>query len=340
MPTSGDDLNIYSADDNYGRRDLMRKELVNVGFSIADLGKYTIATTEAGFCWLNDAESSFQSYFTFRATLDKILFRDFMKLLKVSYAEGYAYSRDDASKARQMVQRLGRAVLKPTKGFIGRGVSVDVNSSMFEAAWDSAWKYSSARVMVERFFEGEEARYLVLDGKCIAVLRRIPPAVTGNGTSTIIELIEAKNRIRAANPYLRKKPIAMDSHRMAMLQARGLDLDYLPELGEKIPIDSKGNIATGADSEDITDVAHSDYRDIVEYITSKLPNPHIIGYDVLSKDHTSPASPDSYIVVEGNTGSDLMIHYYPMFGQRRNVFRMLAQSCMDRLNTTFEGRPD
>jgi D-alanine-D-alanine ligase-like ATP-grasp enzyme len=323
--------NIYPPDDDFDGKQLMRRELLNVGFSIKSLGTLFIASNEDGFCWLDQFESSFQSHFCQRVLADKVLTRRLLKSIGVSCADGFAYTKEQAPKARQFARRIGQAVIKPARGLKGLGVSVDVRDSTFDQAWDHAWKHASKRVLIERFFDGEEARYMVLDGKCVAVVRRIPPTVYGDGVTSISDLVHQKNVIRSKNPNLRKKLIELDDHRMSLLKRRGLDAQSVPQVGEQIVLDSKGNISTGADPEDITDIVHSDYKEIVESISSSLPGAHIIGVDVLSKDHTKAVTAESYIVIEANTGSGLLSHYYPMYGNRRNIFRMLAQSCADRL---------
>lgn len=332
--------NIYPPDDDFCGRELIRRELRDVGFSIKEMGPFIIASTDNGFCWLDQMESSFQSHFCQRILADKVLTRRLLKHVGISCADGYSYTKEDAPKARQLVRRLGQVVIKPDKGAKGLGVSVGVSHSTFDQAWDNAWRRASKKVLVERFFDGEEARYLVLDGKCVAVLRRIPPTVYGDGNSSISDLVHQKNVLRSKNPNLRVKLIMLDDHRLSLLRARGLDAQYVPQPGEKVVLDPKGNLSTGADPEDITDIVHGDYKKITETFSKSLPGSHIIGVDVLSKDHTKAATAESYIVVEANTGSGLLSHYYPMYGPRRNVFRMLAQSCMDRLSCTRLDHPD
>jgi D-alanine-D-alanine ligase-like ATP-grasp enzyme len=333
------DPNTYPPDDNFNGRQLIRRELRNVGFFVEEMGPFMIASFENGFCWLDQMESSFQSHFCQRILADKILTRKLLKRIGVSCADGYAYTKEEALKARHIVRRLGQVVVKPARGLKGLGVSVGVSHSTFDQAWARAWKHTSKRVLIERFFDGEEARYIVLDGKCVAALRRIPPTVYGDGISSISDLVHQKNIIRSKNPNLRKKLIELDDHRISLLRDRGFDELYVPRVGEKIILDPKGNLSTGADPEDITDIVHSDYKNIVESISKSLAGAHIIGVDVLSKDHTKAATAESYIVIEANTGSGLLSHYYPMYGSRRNIFRMLAQSCMDRLSCPHRDRP-
>ena len=81
-------------------------------------------------------------------------------------------------------------VAKPAEGTSGgAGVAGGVRSV------DDLWRVCASgsrwgsRVLVERTVVGNEYRLLLLDGKLLDAVRRRPPTVTGDGRSTIGELI-------------------------------------------------------------------------------------------------------------------------------------------------------
>ena len=329
--------NVYSSDDQLDPREVMSRELVRVGFSVQRLGSIITADCDWGCCWISGTDTSFQSHVAAKILKNKVHSRTLFSRLGLAHAKGRAFRRDQADDARRFVRRLGRAVVKPGDGKQGHGVSVDINSDAFDQAWQNAWSHNQGRVLIEKFFSGEEARYLVIDGRCVAVVRRIPPTIYGDGVSSILQLVEKKNQIRAMNPHLMHKPIDLDPTRLFLLQSRGLDPAYVPAAHEKIVIDRKGNLSTGADSQDITDIASSSYKSLVEDLARVLPGSHAIGIDILATDHTADISENSYIIVEGNTNPDFLGHYYPMFGLRRDVFGILAESCMRHVRNRAEG---
>ncbi len=47
-------------------------------------------------------------------------------------------------------------------------------------------------LIVERFYLGNDFRILVLDNEVMAAYQRIPLSITGNGKSTILELLTIK----------------------------------------------------------------------------------------------------------------------------------------------------
>jgi D-alanine-D-alanine ligase-like ATP-grasp enzyme len=323
--------NVYPPDDHLDDRQLLQRELSNAGFRVTLLGPFLIAKSEFGSCWVTKGDTSFQSATAARLFKQKILTRRLLKGIGIATAQGRAFKQTEADKARSLVAEFGRAVVKPTDGAEGRGVSVNVDERTFAQAWKSAWKTGCRRVLVERFVTGHEARYFVLDGRCAAVVHRIPPCVTGDGFSSVAELVEARNAARAVNPHLKKKPFVLNEHHLLLLKMRGLDAGYVPGNREKLVLDFKGNLSAGAESEDITDDVHPDYKRIAERLTDAVDGCHAIGIDMIAEDYTRPATSNNYVIVEANTYPNLLGHHYPMYGARRNVYKMLAESCMWRL---------
>src|SRR5690606_10616076 len=101
-------------------------------------------------------------------------------------------------------------VIKPVDGHAGRGVTVGVTTpDEFRAAWEVAAKATSTGIVVEEQFVGEDVRISVVDGVARAANKRVPPQITGDGVSTVRDLIIAKNRDRYDNLHLHAKPIVL-----------------------------------------------------------------------------------------------------------------------------------
>ena len=93
-------------------------------------------------------------------------------------------------------RRIGYpVVLKPLNANHGRGVSINLTEdSQVKKAFKIARERGSSRgVLVESFITGFDHRMLVVDGKLIAVAKRVPGRVVGNGKQTIQELVDIVN---------------------------------------------------------------------------------------------------------------------------------------------------
>ena len=85
-------------------------------------------------------------------------------------------------------------VLKPRSG--GKGHNVAVRLTNWSDILDAAKRIWASRrqVIVERFIAGDDIRLFLVQGKMVAAAKRIPANVTGDGYSSIENLIKEKNK--------------------------------------------------------------------------------------------------------------------------------------------------
>ncbi|WP_258933845.1 hypothetical protein [Nesterenkonia pannonica] len=115
-------------------------------------------------------------------------------------------------------------VVKPFNASQGRGVHIGIETrERFIEAFTSVGE-QYGEVLVENFLPGTEHRALVVDNSLVAVTRRVPAHVVGDGASTVEELIAAKNRRRG----LIHKPLRTDDSARANLQQDGLSPASVP----------------------------------------------------------------------------------------------------------------
>ena len=118
-------------------------------------------------------------------------------------------------------------VIKPTHGAQGLGIFTRIEDEPgLRACWNELeklldkkrWRY----LLMEKRAAGRDFRFFVVGREVMGVLERRPANVTGDGTSTIDELVAAKNSVRRQNPDLRGRPIKMDDVVLKNLRAQGL----------------------------------------------------------------------------------------------------------------------
>ena len=99
--------------------------------------------------------------------------------------------------AVRVAERIGYpVVVKPLDGNHGRGVCLDLAERAATSARRSRSPRSSpvaAWVIVESFVTGKDYRCLVIDGRIAAIAERVPASVTGDGTSTVEQLVDLTN---------------------------------------------------------------------------------------------------------------------------------------------------
>src|SRR5699024_11888469 len=117
-------------------------------------------------------------------------------------------------------------VLKPPDGSFGRGVVSNIASAgeLADALVYVRGELGYKDVIIEQYIGGEDYRLYVVGDQVIAAMHRIPPNVTGDGNSTIKQLIKQKNEIRNDNPRLISCPINVSKETKDYLARKNYNL--------------------------------------------------------------------------------------------------------------------
>ncbi len=211
-------------------------------------------------------------------------------------------------------------VVKPLNGNHGRGVTThiyDIDRALF--GFRIAKKISE-EVIIEEFIPGEDHRFLVIDYKLIAVARRSPATITGNGLQTIQELIDETNKDpqRGNEDEHVLSPIKVDDITNRILNEKRLNLQSVLKNGESLILKDTANISAGGTATDLTDIVHPQNKFMAERI-AKLFALDICGVDIMTTRVDIPITRDTGAVIEVNAGPGIRMHSNPQNGKERNV---------------------
>ncbi len=211
-------------------------------------------------------------------------------------------------------------VIKPLSGNHGRGITIDVRTLKEAiAAFDMAQEVSE-EVIIERFHTGRDHRVLVINGKFVAVAERVPANVTGDGVSTIAQLIEITNqdprRGDGHDNVLTR--IEIDRTSIDILARQGFTLESVPPKGEVCYLKATANLSTGGVSVDRTDEIHPENVWLAERV-AKIIGLDIAGIDVVTEDISKPVRETDGAIVEVNAAPGFRMHTAPSIGTPRNV---------------------
>ncbi|SHK94822.1 cyanophycin synthetase [Hymenobacter psychrotolerans] len=228
------------------------------------------------------------------------------------------YSEDGL---RDAIEELGFPIVtKPLDGNHGKGATIRImNWEDAVEGLHAAQKYSRA-VIVEQFIEGDDYRMLVVSGKLIAAAKRTPAAVTGNGTSTIQQLIDKVNEDprRGVGHEKVLTSIKADQHTQDLLQKQGLTLESVLPAGQELYLKSTANISTGGTATDVTDLVHP-YNVLMAERVAGIVGLDICGIDLLTSDIAIPLNETRGAVIEVNAAPGFRMHISPTEGLPRNV---------------------
>ena len=268
-----------------------------------------------------------------KAVEDKYIGKQLLETAGLSVARGKLFTDEqDYAEVQSLFHQLKKAVVKPVDGAKGNGVTVDVTTAgQLARAWQRAWSVTSRGVVVEEHFSGTEARFLVAGGECVAVARRTPPAILGDGKSSLKELINEKNKHRSLNPHLYNRPVILTPERVDRLRQHGLSVFSVLPAGEEYIIDYIGGFSTGADSLDVTDDVDESYKRVAIEAVQAVPGLEVSGVDIMAQDFSEPASAANHITVELNSQPGLGSHHFPMMGRSRNAAGKVIASALNRV---------
>jgi cyanophycin synthetase len=226
------------------------------------------------------------------------------------------YTLKEANKAADEIGRP--VVVKPVNGRKGLGVSLEVGTAAeMKTAFQVAKGYSSA-ILIEEMFAGRNYRVVIVGGRMVAASERLLPHVTGDGISTIRDLIATENR----NPLRgdgHEKPltkIKVDSDVITHLQHAGMSLDSIPQHGEHVTLSNRSNLSTGATAQDVTDEVHPSITRMCER-AARLIGLDVCGVDLVIPDIASEITSGG--VIEINASPGLRMHHFPSAGMPRDV---------------------
>jgi cyanophycin synthetase len=227
----------------------------------------------------------------------------------------------DAGEAVEEAERLGfPVVVKPLDGNHGTAVSINLKTPEdVLAAYEKARELST-RVIVESCQSGQDHRILVIDGKVVAVARRVPGHVVGDGGHTIAELIDLVNadpRRGIGHEKVLTRLVADDPARR-LLALAGLTLDSVPAAGQVVYLRSTGNLSTGGTAIDMTDAIHEDNRLMAERAVKAI-GLDVGGVDFICPDITRSHREVGGAIVEINAAPGFRMHLSPTEGKPRDV---------------------
>jgi cyanophycin synthetase len=211
-------------------------------------------------------------------------------------------------------------VLKPISGNHGRGITTNIlNWKDALVAFEAAKKVSSS-VIVEKYITGDDYRLLVIDYKLIAVAKRTPAHVIGDGKSSVQELIDKVNK-DPRRGYGHEEVLTMidvNDLTLSILSEAGKTTESVLDKGEVLILKDTANLSTGGTAEDVTDIVHP-YNIFMAERIAKIVGLDICGIDVMTDDIGQPLPDTGGAVLEVNAGPGFRMHLAPADGLPRNV---------------------
>ncbi|WP_374659045.1 cyanophycin synthetase [Inhella sp.] len=217
-------------------------------------------------------------------------------------------------------------VVKPLDGNQGKGVTVNVSTrEHFELAYKAAEEIGT--VLVEKYLPGSDFRLLVVGNQLVAAARRDPPQVSGDGVSTVRQLVDEVNKDpnRGDGHATSLTKMRLDDIAVERLKQQGLAPDSVPAKGQRVILRNNANLSTGGSATDVTDDVHPEVAQRA-IAAAQIVGLHVCGVDVVAETVMRPLEEVSGGIVEVNAAPGLRMHLSPSYGKGRNVGKAIIKS--------------
>lgn len=273
--------------------------------------------------WFDGARSNLNDLLARRCTRYKDVTSRLLLNRGVRAPENIAFGHHQLDEAWSWASHQTPVVVKPPNEGMGSSVHIGISEfTEFEAAFKDVASQSDY-VLVERFVEGVEHRVLLVYGKVAAAARRVPANVIGDGSSTVAELIEEKNRQRTASQNPVHYQIPVDDVVVKELKKSQLTLESVPEDGQQVWLRPNSNVHSGGDGVDATDELTPEEIRMAEDVAKAIPGLRVAGIDMLLP---REGQGDKPYVLEVNSSAMITGHHYPWTGQSRDAAGMLVDA--------------
>lgn len=240
--------------------------------------------------------------------------------LNVPHAKGMKFINPFS--AVKFVQQHGfPVVVKPNVSGYSRGSHFPINN--YRELWKALlmvkiWWPTS---IIEQYLKGKNYRVVVIKNEVMSVIRRYPPFVVGDGSSTISQLVDEENKTRLSmklHPVI--YPIPKNKMVENQLKKQGYNLDSIPAKGQHIELHNKIALAPGGTVEAIDKNTIVPENKELFLSVLKAFDANIFGIDVIFEKGIETAyTEQKCIFLELNSRPYLKMHNYPRYGEKQNL---------------------
>ena len=249
---------------------------------------------------------------------DKLLTKEILRIQNLPISRGEKVSNIiGLLKAAENLEYP--VVLKPEFGSKGRDVilKIKTDKELVDSYQKLTKKYKD--IIIEKYYEGDDYRVCVINNKVVAVSKRIPPYIIGDGIKSINQLINDLNSDERRGED-HEKPltkIKIDDEVIRNLNINNYGINSILEKGKKLILRQNSNLSTGGIAVDCTDDISEENKEIC-IRAAKAIGLDICGVDICTKSIKKSLLEEGAII-EVNAAPGLRMHSYPAIGKKRNV---------------------
>lgn len=175
-------------------------------------------------------------------------------------------------------------------------------------------------VIVQKQLPGKNYRILLISGIFVSALHICPAMITGNGRSSIKDLIIKENlkSDRSDNPRAPLSKIILNEEVIEYLEKQKYTLYSKPEKGEAVYFQKIPDLNKGAVTIDVNSEIHPDNIAMAQNI-AKYWNITCLTIDIIAEDISLSWKDSPFGIINVKPGNEIYAHMNPAFGNRIDV---------------------
>lgn len=208
-----------------------------------------------------------------------------------------------------------RFITKPHAGSLSKHIGRNMTRDRVQNLVDRTPK---GKFIIEEMIQGTEYRVFVVGDRVAGAFKRVPPGVIGNGRDRIIDLIQARNKLRANQAHYVNRQIDIPPI-IDFLSKAGISVQSVPVFGKKVLLSDGFNVRKGAVYQDVLyDLPLSVAKTAIR-ANKAMDHPNS-GMDVIFRDGKA-------YVLEVNTRAHIQTHGLQEIG--KNLDNSVAEAVID-----------
>ncbi|MBD8892172.1 ATP-grasp domain-containing protein [Roseibium litorale] len=224
--------------------------------------------------------------------------------------------------ALKFAERIGYPVyVKPNDGQEGHDIHRALDPQGLTACFDSLF-FHHDKLLIQEEIKGRDLRIIVLDGEILCALERHRPSITGDGHSTVAELLKSQ-----------PDKVRMDSRLFHELAAQNLTYCAVPEAGTTVTLLPVANLSAGGKGGLLEDTLPPVLADAAIACGQKL-GLRYYGLDLLLE--SDAASETAFKILELNASPGLS-QLHRQGGEAAGLALQIYTKVFDALRQDLEG---
>lgn len=207
-------------------------------------------------------------------------------------------------------------VVKATDLGGGRGVYANLRNieELTDAVNAVRNELDKGDIIVERFFTGIDYRFYVVGNKVSGAIKFYPSNVIGDGSHTISQLIDIRNRMLKENKVYKTRLIKKDQDTIDYLKENGWSMDSVPKDNERVILRRQGTYVYYRIPVDVTDQINDELKINAINAIKSIDGLHHGSVDMIVNEETGEG-----VVNEVNSRGEISMHIYPIEGKARDI---------------------